>query len=248
MEFTREALVLGLIKNVEWKPFLDLLSPRFFEVVPLRTVLSEVGTLSANYVDARGFLAARAARTQSLLTAGLRVLLTDTLPGPRSAVAPSMLLELYFHQVLLGGTVLLDLRAECFATEGERLVWAPRPAFVTFDTDFHRGLRELYFGFYLDDGARFSAGTRALGLERCEAALRAQFGVGDQREVRFSLPDFQHRFQAVFDACKASGSKLHPGFIGLGVGLATLYSHLEQTGGTHDVRAAFSRAAGALER
>jgi hypothetical protein len=115
---------------------------------------------------------------------------------------------------------------------------------VAFDAAFHAGLRDLYFGFYLDDAARFSSAARALGLRGAEAALRAQFGSGDQTAVRFSLPDFQRRFQSVFDACKASGEKLHPGFIGLGVGLATLYSHLEQTGGSHDVRSAFLRAAG----
>ncbi len=235
--------MLGLIKNVEWKPFLELLSPRFFEVVPMSTVLSQMRTLGGNYFDRAGFIAARSARARTLAEAGLAVELVDAVPSP-AAVGAQALLELYFHQVLRGGTVLLDLRSEVFAPRGEGLAWAPRPAFVTFDPAFHHGLRELYFGFYLDEPARFSAGAKALGLEAAEAALRAQFGVGDQTRVRFSLPDFQQRFQAVFDACKASKAQLHPGFIGLGVGLATLYSHLEQTGGEHDVRAAFLQASG----
>ena len=239
--------MLRLIKNAEWKPFLDLLSPRFFDVVPLSTVLSQARTLGGNYFDKVAFDAARAARAQTLMGAHVPVELASTLPGPASLVPGAQVLELYFHQVLLGGTVLLDLRAECFASRGERLVWAPRPAFVTIAPDFHRGLRDLYFGFYEDDAARFSTATRTLGLEAAEGALRDQFGVGDQSQVRFSLPDFQQRFQAVFDACVASGAQLHPGFIGLGVGLATLYAHLEQSGGTHDVRAAFFRAAKALE-
>jgi hypothetical protein len=235
--------VLRLIKNAEWKPFLELLSPRFFEVVPMRTVLTQMRTLGGNYFDGPGFAAAKEARARTLSAAGLLVQVVEALPAPASPVRAATVLELYFHQVLLGGTVLLDLRAECFTPRGEGVAWAPRPAFVVFDPTFHHGLRELYFGFYLDDAARFSAGTRALGLEAAESALRAQFGVGDQTRVRFSLAEFQHRFQAVFDACKAGGAQLHPGFLSLGVGLATLYSHLEQTGGEHDVRAAFFRAA-----
>jgi hypothetical protein len=233
--------VLRVLKRAEWRPFVELLSPRFFEVVPMSTVLSQARTLGGNYFNAAGFTAARQARAKTLAQARLAVELVDVLPAP-SAVSASTVLELYFHQVLLGGAVLLDLRAECFAPRGEWLAWSPRPAFVTFEPEFHQGLRELYCGFYQDDATRFSAGAKGLGLQAAEGALRAQFGVGDQSRVRFSLPDFQQRFQAVFDACKASGTKLHPGFIGLGVGLATLYSHLEQTGGEHDVRAAFVRA------
>lgn len=235
--------MLGLIKKAEWKPFLELLSPRFFEVVPMSTVLSQVRTLGGNYFDGAGFSAARQARARTLESAGLPVQLVAALPAPVRPVPAATVLELYFHQVLFGGTVLLDLRAECFTPRDEGVAWAPRPAFVAFEQTFHRGLRELYFGFYLGDAARFSAGTKALGLEAAESELRAQFGVGDQTRVRFSLPEFQHRFQAVFVACKASGAQLDPGFIGLGVGLATLYSHLEQTGDAHDVRAAFFRAA-----
>lgn len=236
--------MLRLLKNADWKPFLDLLSPRFFDVVPMSTVLSQARTLGGNYFDTAAFAAARQARAATLAGAGLPVKLVDTLPGPAAPVNAAEVLRLYFHQVLEGGTVLLDLRAECFTPSSDGLVWAPRPAFVAFDPTFHTGVRDLYYGFYRDDPARFSAGTRALGLAAAEAALRAQFGEGDQTQVRFSLPEFQRRFQAVFDACKTHGAQLHPGFIGLGVGLATLYSHLERSGEAHDVRAAFDAVAG----
>jgi hypothetical protein len=235
--------MLQLLKNAEWRPFLDLLSPGFVDVVPMSTVLSQARILGGNYLDTAAFAAARQARARTLAASGLAVRLVDALPGPAAPVPGARVLELYFHRVMLGETVLLDLRAECFAPSGDGLMWSPRPAFVRLDPGFHRGLRDLYAGFYQDDPARFSAATRALGLEAAEAALRAQFGDGDQTRVRFSLPEFQRRFQAVFDACKAHSAKLHPGFIGLGVGLATLYSHLEQSGETHDVRSAFLRAA-----
>jgi hypothetical protein len=235
--------MLRLIQNAEWRPFVELLSPRFFDVVPMRTVLAQARRLGGNYLDATAFSAARAARAKTLAAAGLAVQLVDAPSGPPTPVAPSAVLELYFHQVLVGGTMLLDLRAERFAARATGLEWAPSPAFVALEPRFVEGLRALYFGFYLDDAARFSAGARALGLDAIEGALRAQFGTGDQTRVRFSLPEFQQRFQAVFDACKAAGAQLHPDFIGLGIGLATLYDHLQQSGDTHDVRAAFLRAA-----
>lgn len=235
--------MLRLIQNAEWRPFVELLSPRFFDVVPMRTVLAQAKRLGGNYLDTKAFAAARAARAETLEAAQLAVRLVDVRSGPPTPVAPSVVLELYFHQVLVGGTMLLDLRAESFADGPRAVEWAPRPAFVAFEPRFVEGLRALYFGFYLDDAARFSAGARALGLDAVEGALRAQFGTGDQTQVRFSLPEFQQRFQAVFDACKATGAQLHPDFIGLGIGLATLYDHLQQRGDTHDVRAAFLRAA-----
>ncbi len=240
--------MLQLLKNAEWKPFLDLLSPRFVDVVPMSTVLSQARILGGNYFDAAAFATARQARAGTLAASGLIVKLVDALPGPAAPVPGHHVLDLYFHQVLCGGTVLLDLRAECFAPYGDGLAWSPRPAFVTLDADFHRGVRDLYLGFYQDDPARFSAATRALGLEAAEVALRAQFGDGDQTQVRFSLPEFQRRFQAVFEACKKHRARLHPGFIGLGIGLATLYNHLEQSGGAYDVRAAFLRAASGVAR
>ena len=122
--------MLRMLQNAEWKPFLDLLSPRFVDVVPMSTVLSQVRTLGGNYFDAPAFAAARQARARTLAASGLAVTLVDALPGPASPVPGAAVLELYFHQVVLGETLLLDLRAECFAPSGGGLAWSPRPAFV----------------------------------------------------------------------------------------------------------------------
>jgi hypothetical protein len=78
-----------------------------------------------------------------------------------------------------------------------------------------------------------------LGLAEAEDAIRAQFGLAEQRAVRFSLRDFQQKFQDVFVRCQETGSRIDPGFLSLGLYLATLYEHLEALGEPLDVRAAF---------
>ncbi len=239
---------MSLLKSAEWKPFKDLLSPSFFDVVPATVLLGQASALARNYRDGPQFEAAKAARSSTLVASGLPVSLAPTLPTARAAMDPqrrgALVLELYFHQVLKGGGVLLDHRSTAFAEQGDRLVWSPPPVFATFDPDFHAGLTQLYRGFYASDPAAFSAGAAMLGLGKAEDAMRKQFGADDQTRVVFSLREFQHRFHDVFVECKATKSKLHPQFIALGIGLSTLYSHLEELGGTHDARGAFERAAG----
>ena len=135
--------------------------------------------------------------------------------------------------------MLLDMRRESFARADGHWAWKPSPAIAEWSPDFRQGCRDLYAGFYLDDPARFSAGARAVGLGEAEMELRAQFG--DARRVKFSLREFQDRFQSVFERCKETRSKIHPGFLTLGLALATLYEHLEGVGEPLDVHAAFER-------
>lgn len=241
-------MFLSLLKSAEWKPFKDLLSPSFFDVVPATVLFGQATALTRNYRDAAQFAAAKVARSNTLTASRLPVRLTPALPTPAAVALDakrrgSLILELYFHQVLSGAAVLLDLRSTTFAPEGDGLAWNPAPVYTVFEPDFHKGLSQLYRGFYADDPAAFSAGAAALGLAKAEGAMRKQFGEDDQTNVVFSLREFQRRFHDVFVECKATKSKLHPQFIALGIGLSTLYSHLEELGGTHDARGAFQRAA-----
>jgi hypothetical protein len=238
----------SLLKSAEWKPFMELLSPSFFDVVPAAVLLGQATSLTRNFGDGANFEAARRARAATLAAAGVAVELAPVLPAStQPPVDPqqvgSTLLELYFHQVLKGGSVLLDLRSSTFSTQaGSRLLWTPAPAFVVFEPAFHQGLSQLYRGFYLNNPTQFSQGAQALGLATAQEAIRKQLGDGDQSRVHFTLRGFQQRFHHVFAECKATHAKLHPQFIALGIGLSTLYAHLETLGGTQDVRTAFNRA------
>jgi hypothetical protein len=232
-----------LIQRTEWRPLLELLSPAFFDVIPARLLAAELRGLAARYLDASAYREAREERMRLLGQVRLPFEIVDALPGRADVVSDVTrgedLLTLYFHQVLGEGPVLLDLRRGAFERSADRWLWRPAPAIAVWEPDFRAGLSALYEGFYLDDAARFSRGARALGLGDAEAELREQFG--DARSVRFSLPDFQHRFHRIFERCKEARAKIHPRFLTLGLCLATLYEHLESIGSPLDVHAAFER-------
>jgi hypothetical protein len=238
-------MLWSLVKNTQWAPMLDLLSPAFFDVVPARMLFGELRGLTTRYLSESTYRDACDQRSRALEHASLPIDLVAAIEKEADPVLDASrgeaVLALYFHQVLGDGPALLDLRRAAFARSDadQRWRWKPEPAIAVWGADFRRACRDLYEGFYLEDVARFSEGARALGLGEAEAEIRAQFG--DTRVVTFSLADFQKKFHEVFQRCKQTRSKLHPGFLTLGLGLATLYEHLEQIAGPLDVRAVFER-------
>jgi hypothetical protein len=244
-----------LIKRTEWRPFLDLLSPSFFRVVPAGPLLAELRRLASLYRSAEDFERATAHRSASLNRAGLPIrLLSGSGPSAtRSAERPApkdpqargqRILELYFHQVFSDGLVILDLRLANFSEEEGALTWRPGAVLADWSPAFREAVRALYRGFYRGDDVLFREGLAALGLAEAEAAIRSQFGEGQQRAIRFTLSDFQQKFQDVFVRCQQTGSRIDTGFLSLGLYLATLYEHLEALGESFDARAAFDAVSG----
>ncbi len=240
-------MLWSLVKNTQWAPMLDLLSPAFFDVVPSKMLFGELKGLTTRYLGRSAYREACASRSAALSADGLPFEIAATIasePAPTLDKARGEdVLALNFHQVLGEGPALLDLRRAAFQRSGDHWLWKPEPAIASWSEDFRVACRALYEGFYLDDPARFSSGARALGLGEAEAEIRAQFG--DTHNVTFSLRDFQQKFHQVFQRCKQTRSQLHPGFLTLGLGLATLYEHLEQISSPLDVHAAFLRIHGA---
>ena len=241
-------MLWNLIKQTEWRPFLDLLSPSFFRVVPAGPLFKELRHLAALYRSSDGLKQAIGHRSVSLDRAGLPVRIISG-GQPQAIATPEnarergqRILELYFHQVFIDGLILLDLRRASFSEEGAALLWSPSGALADWSPAFRIAVRALYRGFYLNDDALFREGLAALGLAKAEDAIRSQFGEGQQRAVRFLLEDFQKKFQDVFVRCQETGSRIDTGFLSLGLYLATLYEHLEGLGESFDVRAAFDAA------
>ncbi len=172
----------------------------------------------------------------------------DALAAPERTLVGGLVLELYFRPLLGTGESLLDLRAERLALDEGGLLWAPGPAWVTWDADFLRGIGDLYRGFYREEPRVFARGLATLGLGPAEALLRKHFGEGDQTAVWFEVAHFQKSFHAVFTECRRRGVALHRNFLPLGLALVTLYTTLERLEVALDVRAAFERSTGEKKR
>jgi hypothetical protein len=255
---TGVGLLLRWVRGTEWRWFLDVASPAFFDVMPLGSLSRAARGLVRATADAEGFRRARAASQQRLRERGIDVRIRDADATDFAAAArdPGALgaeqrralgqraLEIYFGQLFAADTSLLDLRAGRLALDPHGgVLWAPRSAWVRWQGDFLAALRDLYAGFYRDDEARFAHGLAALHLEPAAEALRAHFGSGDQRAVRFATAAFQASFHEIFVRCRDAGVQLHPDFLPLGIALACLYDGLEALGPPLDVRDAFERAA-----
>ncbi|MEM6532803.1 MAG: hypothetical protein AAF654_09265 [Myxococcota bacterium] len=236
--------MLRLIRSTDYGALLDLVSPRFFEVLPASALRKQVGALIKGYREKNRFHALLEDRRQSVPDA-LAVDIVDAIESRRVEDSRSYgqrLLELYFWQLFAGETVLLDLRASRVGFDGERLKWKPSRIFIEWDADFIGPLRKLYEGFYEDNREAFDGALAALDLVEAKPLFLEHFGDGDQRSVRFELDAFQSVFQRVFTTTRDAGKRLHPSFVTLGVYLGTLYDNLSRFDHGFDVRDAFVRA------
>ena len=236
-----------LLKGTEFSVLLDMVSPRFFEVLPARELLRQGRDLHSNYKNDARYMEAVAERSQHLARADIGVAVGAVPSGERppaedATARGEAVLRLYFHQIFHGDTALLDLRSPRFEHRGARWIWDPAKIYLRWEPEFIEQLREMYRGFYSGDDARFEAALDALDLRCAEKTFREQFGAGDQRAVRFAMKDFVATFHEAFTSCKTQGQSLHRNFVGLGIYLAFLYDHLESLGGgPFDVRTAYER-------
>jgi hypothetical protein len=152
-------------------------------------------------------------------------------------------LEIFFTQLFAGHEALLDLRAEKLAAaEGGALHWRPGALYIHWQPEFLEGLRQLYRGFYLGDGARFDAGLQQLNMAGSGDALRNLLGRDDPRNTRFDVDAFHKSFHELFVSYRDRGVPLHRNFLPLGVSLMCLYATLDSLDVSLDVRAAVDRA------
>ena len=243
----RPGMLAGAVRNTEWGQFLDFVTPSFFEVVRPRDLLAQGREMAANLADGAGFEAVKDAQLRALDDRGVtvRTEASGSSAGDEDDRALGQrILEVYFGQLFAGDAALLDLRRDRWswpdgASEPE---WTPSRLWIRWDPEFLEATRDMYRGFYRDDAATFERGIRTLRLEPASDVLRAHFGEGDQRAVRFETRVFHSSFHDVFVRCRDEGVSLHRNFLALGAYLACLYDALE-TRGPLDVRDAFERSA-----
>ena len=237
-----------LIQNSDFSALLRLVSPQFFRVVPMLSLLSIGKNILENTSKWNDRLPEIRTATQPLSTERL-LLNLDTLPSSTETSPLSLqkdgeeILELYFRQILASETWLLDFRSSRFQKkENGVLVWTPGPYALTLSPEFTKAVRALYAGFYLGDTQSFESALRTLGVSGARQTLEKHFGLDGQTAVVFNLADFERTFAEAFESCAASGDKISPEFAALGLMLLTLYENLGTLNHPLDVRAAFHRA------
>jgi hypothetical protein len=227
----------------------SFVSPAFFDVMPARSLWKRSRSLLAGTRDREAFRHAVAARSSELARCLPSIELIPDGPskshapvaGGSAAARGERVVELYFHQLFHGETVLLDIRGTSFTVAGDKLIWHPASWLANWSPEFISALRDIYLGFYRHDDDQFRRGLSALSLTNAEDLFRKQFGGGQER-VTFRTVDFVDTFHQVFQRCKQARVALHPDFLPLGIYLAALYDHLEDLAVPVDVAAAFDRA------
>jgi hypothetical protein len=232
------------------KEILPYISPRIFDLVDVPAVAINMGKLSYQYFFSKGISKAKD-HIHHYLPEKISF---NEVCGSNITKREygEQLLELYFTQVLLGGIVFLDLRSKVFSKNNEGVIWSPNGLYCEFDKKFITGLKNLYEGFYLNNGQQYELGLMEIGLinkndssetrEDIMSIFKDHFGGGDQGEVVFKIDKFMNSFQLIFDRIFHQNKKLSEDFVYLGIYLVTLYLHLEEIGEPLNVRESFNRA------
>jgi len=240
----------AIVGDRDWSHWKDYASPAFFALLPASEVARQVGDLARCYWQNSVARQRRDGLASLIAGAGTPLALAPQPPPtrPHREEHASVVVELFFLQLLADDVAFLDLDASGFGVNAEVLVGSPRPAWVHWDEPFLVAVRDLYGGFYGEDSTRYLGGLAALGLRPAQHVFEAQFGGSRRGSLRFSLEDFRRGFHDTFVACSHAQSRLHRNFLALGIYLGSLYEHLEAMGVAVDVSAAFRRAADGAAR
>ena len=250
--FGNKGLLLNLVRGAQWGDLADYISPALFDIIPANQLRKQGVELARGLLRPGQWRKDRRPNAEKLQRAFPNLKITQLEPKHAQGLADedkrleraTLLLELYFYQILRLPEAWLDLRTNRFSASEEEPVWDPVGLRVQWDPEFLSALRDLYCGFYRDNSMAFEDGLRRLNLYPAREIFIEHFGSGDQTNVQFSLRHFHETFHKTFLVCKKSKLQLHPNFVALGLMLACLYQQLEDLNVTCDVRAAFD----AIER
>ncbi len=238
------------LKGTDWGMLTDFVSPVFFEVVPAFGVAEVFAKIAAGYGDKAKFAGIKD-QVSGKIGSSLGLRLTESVhQSPIQSLSIDArrergrkVLQVYFAQLLVCDTAILDLRSPAF---GDNLDWCPAALSYNWKPEFKRAVADMYRGFYRGDDALFSGALQALDLRHAAAIFREHFGKDEQQSVVFDLAGFKNSFHAIFLSCKENRTRLHPDFFALGIYLVCLYEHLGELGVPLDVRSAFMSADGVV--
>jgi hypothetical protein len=253
-------MIGNLLKNTELSQMVDFISPAFWQVVSPREIWRTGKQLVANYRDHDAFDQARATLEPIAERCGVELsarppdgekLGSAQLTPEQAKRFGESILRLYFAQLFESETGLLDLRPDRFSlctnagAEGAA-IWSPRPYYLRWAADFRQGIRDLYRGFYAEDGTLFDEALEQLQLTPAKQAFVRQFGEG-QEAVVFRTSHLVDSLHESFVCCHQAKKKLSGQFLAFGFYLTTLYQSLELLDAPLDVRGAFHCATSPAE-
>lgn len=154
-------------------------------------------------------------------------------------LAAERILTLYFAQLFSPHGLFLDIGPAHLEMDGEELNFNPNGIWTQFGPEFADGITDIYDGFYNDDDKLFHQGLIKSGLsspkwpekdrEALASLFKSHFGASASGEMTFELETFKKSFLKVADFLLEKKVKISTDFIYLGISLITMYSSLEKT-------------------
>lgn len=229
------------------------LAPSSLDLMSTRSLARQGVDLLSNAANSRRFLSVLTSLQSHLRGGSVPVLIVEHRDAP--ALVPhaelsrsqrrwigQLALELYFTQVFRSEVAIIDLWPSRLGVDANGdAVWAPRPFYLRWDPMFREGVRNIYAGFFLENGERFEEGVHQLGLGAASHTLVAHFGEGNQRSVRFGVDKLRTTLESMARKQTARNEQLHPNFGAFGLYLVALHELLGSLDMAYDVRAAFMR-------
>lgn len=212
-----------------------------FEAVEWRVLSQELPKLSRRVLQKEGYaeLFERQKTYLSPFKIDLVPQVSKAFDPQNKKLAAERILTLYFAQLFSPHGLFLDIGPTHLEMDGEVLDFNPNGVWTKFSPEFADGITDIYDGFYNDDDSLFHQGLIKSGLsspkwpQKDRDALadlfKSHFGASVSGEMTFELETFKKSFLKVADFLLEKKVKISTDFIYLGIALITMYSSLEKT-------------------
>jgi hypothetical protein len=212
-----------------------------FEVVEWKVLMQELPKLSRRLLQKEGFDSLFTPQRLYLEAFGIDLVTThDSRPqAVSSEVKAKKILSLYFAQLFSPHGLFLDLGPNHLDMKDQRLIYNPNGLWTKFRPEFSQGLKQIYDGFFLEQENLFHEGLLACGLtsnswpleDRLALAnlFKSHFGPSLTEEMNFDLETFKASFFKIADFMLEKKVIISTDFLYLGIALVTLYSSLERS-------------------
>ena len=219
-----------------------------FEAVEWSVLASELPKLSRRIIQKEGYseLFAKLSSYLSPFHIELVTQMDKQFEPEDKKLAAERILALYFAQLFSPHGLFLDLGPSHLEMSGTDLKFSPSGIWTKFNPAFSDGITDIYDGFYNDDDKLFHQGLIKSGLsshkwpqkDRDELAqlFKSHFGASATGEMTFDLDTFKQSFFKVADFLLKKKVMISTDFLYLGISLVTMYSSLEKTKASVNVK------------